>query len=410
MTTSTSGATSDAPTNSSEQYAPITTAAAALLTERYGAPVAFTQIECISEADRRNRLFRCTLDAPTAGLPPTLIIKQVVAEKYDPAAINDWHTQRFFHDWAGAEFLSSVSPTAEHSPRFYGGHRDLGFILLEDLGTQHRSLVEPLLDEDAASAERALLKYVTALGRMHADTMGKEAEFYQILHAANPALAALPKPQVEQEKIQKFVDVLTTLAIPTDAALLAELQRVLDTVNQPGVFGAYIHHDPCPDNLFDTGDRLRLLDFEFGRFGHALIDAAYIRIFFPSCWCCNQIPAPVIARLEAVYRTELVRGCPAAADDELFKRTLAEVCGYWLLETHSWVLAHSLTADDSPWGITTTRARILGRLAAFVATASEFDQLPAYRSAASRLLALLQARWPENEPMPFYPAFRPTIV
>jgi DNA-3-methyladenine glycosylase I len=38
-------------------------------------------------------------------------------------------------------------------------------------------------------------------------------------------------------------------------------------------------------------DELRLIDFEFGRLGHALMDGTYGRMIFPSCWCANRLPA-----------------------------------------------------------------------------------------------------------------------
>ena len=52
-------------------------------------------------------------------------------------------------------------------------------------------------------------------------------------------------------------------------------------------------------------DRLRLIDFEFTRFGHALIDGLYPQIPFPTCWCCNVIPDGLADELTTAYRAEL---------------------------------------------------------------------------------------------------------
>ncbi|MEZ4737122.1 MAG: hypothetical protein R3E79_59340 [Caldilineaceae bacterium] len=63
-----------------------------------------------------------------------------MANTYNPDQIDSWDTQRFFRDWAGAEFLSTLPGDPHHGPRFYGGDRGLGFIILEDLGDEHHSL------------------------------------------------------------------------------------------------------------------------------------------------------------------------------------------------------------------------------------------------------------------------------
>jgi hypothetical protein len=46
---------------------------------------------------------------------------------------------------------------------------------------EHRSLVEPLLEGEAAAAEETLLNYATRLGELHADTIGQAATFEQLL-------------------------------------------------------------------------------------------------------------------------------------------------------------------------------------------------------------------------------------
>lgn len=180
---------------------------------------------------------------------------------------------------------------------------------------------------------------------------------------------------------------------------------VIRTVESPGPFLAYIHGDPCPDNVFFLGEQVRLIDFEFGRFGHALLDATYGRMMFPTCWCANRLPRAVVAQMEAAYRAALVRGCPEAQEDRVFETSLVSVCAFWVLNTLSWQLAGALQGDRT-WGIATVRSRFLALLEAFIATAEEFDHLPAMRGTASRVLEVLRNRWPETQPLPLYPAFR----
>lgn len=392
--------------NHPTQFETVRVAATQLLSQRMGTPVQLTAVVCLSEEERRNRLLRVRLENPPAGLPTSLIIKQVVAKAYNPDQIDSWDTQRFFRDWAGAEFLSNLPGDPQYGPRFYGGDRELGFIIIEDLGEGHHSLVEPLLEGDAASAEAALIRYMTRLGKMHADTAGKAADYQALLRAANPAWVNTPVQNAPPLGIPHFGEILTHFGLPVESTLLTELQGMYERVEEPGPFSVLLHHDLCPDNLFLIGDDVRLFDFEMTRFGHALIDASYGRILFPTCWCCNRTPQPVVAKMEAAYRAELIRGCPAATDDRLFTQALGDVCGYVLLESLRWWSLLTEPQEDHIWGLASLRTRALSRLTAFIATATEFDCLPVYRSTASRLLTTLQKHWPEVEPMPLYPAFR----
>jgi hypothetical protein len=156
----------------------------------------------------------------------------------------------------------------------------------------------------------------------------------------------------------------------------------------PGPFRAYIHGDPCPDNVFFTGEQLRLIDFEFGCLGHALLDGAYGRMMFPTCWCANRLPRTLLTQMESWYRAVLAAVCPEAEDDRVFEPALVHACASWVVNTLSWHLEGALR-EDRPWGIATMRPRLLARLEACIATAEEFDQLPAVRGTASRLLEVV---------------------
>jgi hypothetical protein len=158
-------------------------------------------------------------------------------------------------------------------------------------------------------------------------------------------------------------------------------------------------------NVFLTAGQLKLIDFEFGHFGHSLRDAAYGRMLFPTCWCANQIPAAVVGQMEQVYRAELARTCPSARDERAFEAELVRMCGYWLIGILAWHLPRALEEDDS-WGIGTVRSRILTRLQAFEGASAASNQLPALRGTTAALLDHLQRCWPDTQLLPVYPAFR----
>jgi len=283
------------------------------------------------------------------------------------------------------------------------------FFVLEDLGP-HRSLVEPLLEEDATSAATALLALVTCLGNLHGSTRGQSARFESLWHNLNPKSGVLAWAGAEfYERTKELEAGLERLGVRVEASFRQELETVSNTMERPGPFLTYIHSDPCPDNVFFLGEDVRLIDFEFGRFGHALIDATYGRMMFPTCWCANRLPHAVIAQMEAAYRAELVKGCPEAQEDRVFEPALVRVCAFWLLNTLGWHLDSALK-EDRKWGIATIRPRLLARIEGFLAIARQLGQLPAVRGTAERLLDVLRERWPEARPLPLYPAFAGAVA
>ena len=392
------------PTPDAETFTVLTAEAERMLADRFGSPFHFTTVERLSEPDRRNLILRC-LSTPTGNFPSKFIIKKVQADVYEPDNPDSWDTQRFFNDWIGSQFLSSLEGESSHGPQFYGGNRELGFIILDDLG-HHRSLVEPLLHEDAARAEAALLRYSTRLGKLHADTVNKSTLFEQLSQSVSAHGRTIATMEAEVEKDIKTVQTLIEdLGLLPGIAFSQELREMGKVVVNPGPFLVYIHGDPCPDNVFDNDPDLRLIDFEFGYFGHALIDATYARMLFPTCWCANRLPQSMVDKMESRHRTEFVKGCPEAKENSIWEQALVTICGYWLLNTLAWHLEPALK-EDRNWGIAGLRQRILARLEAFAITAEESGHFPAVYETVGNLRDILSKRWPEIQPLPLYPAFQ----
>lgn len=392
---------------SAEELNAIARAVEKVLDDQYAGAVQIGNLAQISEPERRNLLLRATLDNPPAGLPHCLIVKKVVAEKgYDPDDAASWDTQRFFQDWAGAAFLTQCAPGADHSPHFYGGDRSHGFILLEDLGHAHGSLVEPLLGDDAAVAEQALIQFAECMAHMHVATAGRTDEFYALVAALNPQMATKMRAgdTFGQQRLKVAAE-LTGLGIEMTAAANSDLDTVAAALTGLGSFRVYLHGDPCPDNFFWQGADLRLIDFELGFVGHALRDLAYGRMYFPTCWCSNRLPDALVRRIEERYRQIFAMYYPAILDDAIFGNAMTEVCAEWIVSTLYLMLKHLLEKEHE-WGIASVRPRVLARLESFIATSQEFDHLPGLRDLAARLLDVLQARWPELDPLPVYPALR----
>lgn len=385
-------------------YAPLIAAAEAELVRTVGRAVRLGDAVRLSDEERRNLLLR--VHDVAGGAPSSFIIKKIVVDAYDADDLESWDTRRFFSDWSGAAFLSAALDRPR-TPRFYGGSYEHGFFILEDLG-EHRSLVEPLLEEDAASAEKALLNFAECLGSVHAGTIGKYADLEQRLRNIKPHLAGFGAAASElRHRLEQLHSGLEQLGLRIEPGFSRDVDAVCAAIDAPGPFFAYIHGDPCPDNVFWNGQELRLIDFEFAGFGHALLDGVYPRMMFPTCWCAKRVPAELVSKIERVYRAELAKGCQAARDDRLFESALATACGYWLLMTLSRGLTRALEVDQS-WGIATIRQRVFARLEAFLTIAEECGELPALRGMSNRVLDVLPKKWPDTPLLPLYPAFSGT--
>jgi hypothetical protein len=339
-----------------------------------------------------------------------VIIKQAGGEagaynpEESPAMSPAWG---FFNDWAGAAWLSSLRTQPLLGPAFYYGNRALGFIALEDLG-DGESLIDLLQGGSAARAEAALLAHATTLGRMHAATAGRLEEFAALRTALGPAdLCDRPYPAGIGllENFRQVRDTCQAMRFSLPPALDAEVAAIAAAMEQPDGFLVYTQGDPCPGNDRCLEGGLRLFDFEFGLFRHALLDGVYWRVPFPTCSHANRLPPRLLRQVEATYRAELAKGCAAAGDDTRFRQAVVEAVAYWTLRTTAWHLGDALM-QDGQWGIASLRQRVLARLGVLAETAAELNHLPVSGETCRRLRQHLKVLWPEVEEMPVFPAFR----
>lgn len=314
------------------------------------------------------------------------------------------------NDWASLAFLSQSPATQGLAPRFYGGNLVESLIVMEDLGVGE-SLVEPLLGTDPVRAVNAIDTYFRSLGRLNALTCGRYEQYQHIRTSLGPIDEAA-RPTLDQVNTtlgNNLHDLADRLDVEIPAAVKAEIVEAARFDAEPGLFLAFSQSDTCPDNCVRRGDSMRFFDFEGGWFRHALSDGARARSNFPTCWCVGRLPHEIIRRAEAVYRSELVKGCPDAADDELFGREIVKACAFWTLYSFDFYRHFDFWAEDAAWGTTSVRQRIIARFELLAQATGEFGYLEALGECAESLASTLQQRWPETEPMPLYPAFRTGI-
>ncbi|MGH3487233.1 MAG: hypothetical protein ACRDP8_04860, partial [Actinopolymorphaceae bacterium] len=327
------------------------------------------------------------------------------ADPFSPAS-------RLWNEWAGLEFLSALPTPCTAVPAFYGGDAELGFIVMEDLGSGP-SLANILLGSSASEARAGLEGYVDALAEVHLATFGRTEE-YDVLRAR-----LSPSSGGHSYSAAKLVDDLRTPLTVLDPNLdlggdVAAAVTWIDTIlGDPGPWRVFSLNDCCPDNnRVDERGRLRLFDVEFADTRHALLDVAYLRTTMPTCWCVRRLVPDLAEDLVQRYRGRLVAAGRTFADEE-FHAALNASAAFWALLNASWHLEAALGesgADRPYWDaydftFGSRRQIFLQRLGELADAADRQPELaPLRRGFADPVRAAARRTWQVVEPLPLYPA------
>lgn len=295
--------------------------------------------------------------------------------------------------------LRMLSPTGV-GPRVLAASLDPPLIVMEDL--PGRSLADHLLANDPDAARSATTQLAVALATMHGSMIERTDEYADFRRGLGPArqrrLHHRPSSAVT------LADRMADARIEPPAGLAGDLERVDELIERPGPYRTYIHGDPCPDNTI-LAESARLIDFEWGGIGHALLDAVYLEVPFPTCWCYGVIPDAVTSDFEVTYRTHLARWCPAATDDASWERHLTAASASWWLAGIDEFLAPAFD-QDSQWGTASLRQRVLHRTTRLAHLAARTHTFVDLGSVAERLLEQWTATWNDLDELDSYPAFQ----
>ncbi len=274
-----------------------------------------------------------------------------------------------------------------------------------------RPAVAPALLGTDPAARVMVLEYLAGLGATE-DWMPGFAESLARLHAlTGPAdagtLPAWSAPTAaDAESFLAFARALDVAVRPGVPDELAGLIARLD----PAPHHALLHGDPCPGNDLRTASGVRFVDFEQASLGNGLVELAYFRIGFPTCWCAMSVTGAALDEAEGIYRATWRRltGTDVPGD-------LADACAGWLIRGDALVeRAHRQSADhlarvpaeDFAWGYISARERLLHRLVVVAGLARGSGRLPALGRLSAALAARLRQRWPALRPLPA-PGARP---
>jgi hypothetical protein len=319
----------------------------------------------------RSRVWR----AVVADTP--VVIKQIVG-RADAA-------HRYAREVTALRLAGQVDPPVV--PRLLATDAHARVLVLEHL-PDHRSA-------DGWQVDGWQVDYAAALARFHA--AGR--------HIAPGVLPAWSGPTPGD--IDAFLSLADGLQISAPSVVASDLH---DLLSRPIVANkrSLLHGDPCPDNALHTPDGTRFIDLEGAALGDGLVELAYLRIGFPTCWCVTSISEPLLRRAEAAYRAAW-----RTATGEELSGNLTDACIGWLLRGDALVeranrgatnyLARILDADWR-WGTVTARERLLYRLTVVTNLIDNGSTHAPLGTLTAAMRDTMLQRWPELQSPPSRPS------
>ena len=305
-------------------------AAERVLSKRAGAGIVLADPEDLGGSDR-SVVARARVARNPFSLPRTLVVKHYVA---DPAPDRP---DPFHYEVASCQLFTALPADDRSSPVLIAHDPDARLLVLEDLG-RSSTLADKLFGPDAAAAQRCLLGWARALGRMQAATAGRESDFGALLRRQGER--AWRDPMAEEARaalagVPGLLDERLGVRVGADAVGQAhETVRLLGGTR----YRAFSPSDTCPDNNLVTSRGVRFVDFEWGCFRDIVLDAAYFRVPFPACEASFALPAGLAAALVEAWRTEIAGVWPELDEPERLARRLLDaqvlwvwLCTWWLL-------------------------------------------------------------------------------
>ncbi len=345
----------------------------------------------------RSTVLRCE-----SGVDGTVVVKS-----YPPTADG---AESFIAESAGLEFTAGLGC----GPDLLAADPRHLLIVMNDLGTA-QSLADVLLGTSAAGARAALTGWARSCGELAVRTAGRQPEFAQRRAALRSAVSAvhpeLPSGRCDchwlERRIREIPALLEKLSIEAPIPLEEDLDAVA-ALPRPAEADVFSPGDICPDNNLITPAGFRFIDFESAGFHSALLDAAYLRMPFSTCWCVFRLPAGLVRSAEAEYRTLVSGVFPDLARDEFWLPGVRRAMAAWTLHATTYLLDRCLAGDESmnadAAAAPTQRQLLSYRWRLLSRELDQAGELPAI-SALTRQVLARTASWRAPE-LPLYPAFR----
>jgi hypothetical protein len=371
-----------------------------VLSHRFGATIRLADPEHLGGSGK-STVVRVRVASSPFSLPRTLVVK-----RYGPAGqqvVGDAYVQ----EAVSYQLFTAFSPEDRMCPEMFAHDGAVRLVVLEDLG-RAPTLENKLLGNDPKAAERALLSWSRSLGRLHASTAGREADFDALSRRLGSSRVTDPLSSAGHQAFEELPELLTdAIGVVTSGEAhrrASAASWLLDSHSHR----AFSPSDACPDNNVITSRGVRFLDFEGGCWRNVLLDAGYLRVPFPTCWCSFTLPAGMTEAMVAAWRAEVRDVWPDLDDDAVLLPALLDAQLLWVWVSTWWFLPR-VGQDDgpvesdarSPRRSVALRSR-WQQLARDAARAGEHDVV----AQAHEVVAGLVRRFGDRDELPAYPAFR----
>ncbi len=377
-------------------------AAERLLSRRAGASVVLADPEDLGGSDR-SVVARARVARNPFSLPRTVVVKHYLGAS-DPDRPDPFH-----FEVASCQLFTALPADSRPSPALIAHDAASRLLIMEDLG-RSSTLADNLFGSDPAAAQRCLLSWARALGRMQAATAGRENDFGALLRRLGER--TWRDPMAEEARVA-FAGLPALLAqelgvtvAPAATAEAHSTARLLGGTR----YRAFSPSDTCPDNNLVTSRGVRFVDFEWGCFRDVALDAAYFQVPFPGCEASFALPAGMAEAMLEAWRNEIAAVWPDLDEPELLRGRLfdAQLLWVWLC---TWWLLPRVRVRDRPVGADATRSpRISTALAHYwrqLSEAAGAGNRPAIAELGEAVAAALAERFPDAPTaLPVYPAFR----
>jgi hypothetical protein len=389
-------------------------AAERVLSRRVGAGVVLADPEDLGGSER-SVVARARVARNPFSLPRTLVVKHYVADA-SPDRPDPFH-----YEVASCQLFTALPADDRSSPILIAHDPDARLLVLEDLG-RSSTLADKLFGPDAETAQRCLLGWARALGRMQAATAGRESDFGALLRRQGERAWRDPMAEEARAALAGLPDLLAArLGLAPSAAASVEAH---DTVRLLGGtrYRAFSPSDTCPDNNLVTSRGVRFVDFEWGCFRDIVLDAAYFRVPFPACEASFALPPVLAAAMLEAWRAEIGGVWPELDEPDRLSRRLLDaqllwvwLCTWWLLPRLRGAGETGTSAGrDGPIGPDAARSpRISTALAHYwreLGSAAGQAGRGATAELADGVVAALRERHPDApQTLAVYPALRSVV-
>lgn len=400
MSVETTAGPADVDGAAGQEVAAAVAAAESVLSRRFGAAVKLADPVKLGGSGKAVVL-RVRVAATPFSLPRTLVVK-----RYQPPP-TDEAVDPFPHEAVSYQLFTALGQEDRICPELVAHDGVKRLIVLEDLG-KVPTLADKLLGHDARGAERALLAWARSLGRLHATTAGREADFDALTRrlGARPGQDPMALPAgLALTQLPELVHEVLGVDVHAEAQ---EYARTAGKVLTSTKNRAFSPSDACPDNNLVTSKGLRLLDFEGGCVRDVVLDAAALRIPFPLCGCSFRLPAGMTEAMVAAWRSEVGKVFADLDDDDVLMPRMLEAQLLWVWLS-TWMYLPRPGEEDRP---ITSRLPSPRRSSALHARWLRLRDdagrlhLPVIADHADAMASALEARFGvEAVQLPLFPAF-----